>query len=171
VTERGEARSVSRQETKSSIFLRKLRFALLVSLRSATFYEILVAIILVILPARVKSLLCFISVLFLQIIFQANGAPGQGYTKSCDWWSVGVILFEMIIGQPPFAAQTPLQTQEMILAVSVCYQFSLNYRFLFSIPIHSKYRTLVLARGRAPLCNLGLSEKKIDSRFELEITF
>lgn len=49
-------------------------------------------------------------------VLQANGAPGQGYTKSCDWWSVGVILFEMIIGQPPFAANTPLQTQEMILA-------------------------------------------------------
>ncbi|CBY23952.1 unnamed protein product [Oikopleura dioica] len=44
------------------------------------------------------------------------------YTKSCDWWSVGVILFEMIIGQPPFAAQTPLQTQEMILAHTHTFQ-------------------------------------------------
>ena len=114
MTERGEARSASRQKTKFSLFLREA------SLGSATFCEILVAIILVIFPSGVKSLFCFISVLFLQILFQANGAPGQGYTKSCDWWSVGVILFEMIIGQPPFAAQTPLQTQEMILAVSVC---------------------------------------------------
>lgn len=34
-----------------------------------------------------------------------------GYTQLCDWWSVGVILFEMLVGQPPFLAPTPTQTQ------------------------------------------------------------
>jgi len=34
-----------------------------------------------------------------------------GYTACCDWWSVGVILYEMRVGQPPFLANNPADTQ------------------------------------------------------------
>ncbi|CAG2172904.1 unnamed protein product, partial [Oppiella nova] len=38
-----------------------------------------------------------------------------GYTQLCDWWSVGVILYEMIVGNPPFNANSPEETQSKVI--------------------------------------------------------
>lgn len=30
---------------------------------------------------------------------------GKGYGFSCDWWSFGCLLFEMLVGQPLFSKE------------------------------------------------------------------
>ena len=39
----------------------------------------------------------------------------QGYTETADWWSIGVIFYEMIVGYPPFFADEPSVTCQKIL--------------------------------------------------------
>ncbi|SZF01175.1 unnamed protein product [Blumeria hordei] len=45
---------------------------------------------------------------------------GQGYTKTVDWWTLGVLLFEMLTGLPPFYDEN---THEM-------------YRKILTVPLH-----------------------------------
>ncbi|GAA5867355.1 hypothetical protein JCM1840_002105 [Sporobolomyces johnsonii] len=40
---------------------------------------------------------------------------GTGYSQSCDWWSLGVIMFEMLYGYPPFVSKSRQQTRQKIL--------------------------------------------------------
>jgi len=34
----------------------------------------------------------------------------QGYSETVDWWSTGAILFEMLVGYPPFFSDEPSVT-------------------------------------------------------------
>jgi serine/threonine kinase 38 len=42
-------------------------------------------------------------------------SPG-GYGPAADWWSVGAVLFEALVGHPPFAAPTPAETVRRAVA-------------------------------------------------------
>ncbi|KAK1865787.1 hypothetical protein I4F81_008310 [Pyropia yezoensis] len=39
----------------------------------------------------------------------------RGYNKECDYWSLGVVLFEMLVGYPPFYAEDAVKTCRKIL--------------------------------------------------------
>ncbi|KAK9807282.1 hypothetical protein WJX73_007625 [Symbiochloris irregularis] len=41
---------------------------------------------------------------------------GRGHGKAVDWWSMGILLFEMLCGMPPFRAKGRQQLQKQILS-------------------------------------------------------
>lgn len=47
----------------------------------------------------------------------------EGYSELCDWWSVGVIMFEMLAGYPPFCSETPQDTYRKIINWRHCLKF------------------------------------------------
>lgn len=59
-----------------------------------------------------------------QLAYSTVGTPdyiapeifsGKGYDKGCDWWSVGTIMFECLIGWPPFCAEEAHDTYRKIV--------------------------------------------------------
>ncbi|EGR33665.1 protein kinase domain protein [Ichthyophthirius multifiliis] len=47
----------------------------------------------------------------------------EGYTESVDWWSVGIIIYEMLIGYPPFNSENPNSTCKKIVQWRKYFQF------------------------------------------------
>lgn len=47
----------------------------------------------------------------------------KGYSQECDWWSLGAIMFECLVGWPPFCSETPQETYRKILNWQETLQF------------------------------------------------
>uniref|UniRef100_A0A914H1Y8 cAMP-dependent protein kinase catalytic subunit n=1 Tax=Globodera rostochiensis TaxID=31243 RepID=A0A914H1Y8_GLORO len=45
----------------------------------------------------------------------------KGYGKAVDWWALGVLIYEMVAGYPPFFAEQPIQIYEKIVSGKVKY--------------------------------------------------
>ena len=45
----------------------------------------------------------------------------KGHNLAVDWWAFGVLIFEMLVGQPPFCADDPMDIYQKILRNKVSY--------------------------------------------------
>jgi len=61
-----------------------------------------------------------------------------GYSSACDWWSLGVIMYEMLIGYPPFCSESPTETYRKVMS----WQSSLV--FPPEVPISQRARDTIL---------------------------
>jgi protein kinase A len=49
------------------------------------------------------------------VVVACVDAP-QGHGKGVDWWTLGILIFEMLCGQPPFVDDDPMGIYQQILA-------------------------------------------------------
>uniref|UniRef100_A0A6Q2XKJ6 non-specific serine/threonine protein kinase n=1 Tax=Esox lucius TaxID=8010 RepID=A0A6Q2XKJ6_ESOLU len=61
-----------------------------------------------------------------------------GYNKLCDWWSLGVIMYEMLIGYPPFCSETPQETYRKVM------NWKETLIFPPEVPISERAKDLIL---------------------------
>lgn len=40
----------------------------------------------------------------------------KGYSKAVDWWALGILIYEMYMGQPPFQDENPMKIYEKIIS-------------------------------------------------------
>jgi len=76
-------------------------------------------------------------------VLESQGGTGTGdhgvYGRECDWWSVGVFVYEMLIGDTPFYADSLVGTYSKIMD----HKNSLN--FPSDIEISQNAKSLIYA--------------------------
>ncbi|KAL9260257.1 Serine/threonine-protein kinase 38-like protein [Drosera capensis] len=69
----------------------------------------------------------------------------KGYSLECDWWSLGAIMFEMLVGYPPFYSDDPMSTCRKIV----------NWRTHLKFPDEAKISSEAKDLISKLLCNVS----------------
>jgi serine/threonine kinase 38 len=81
-----------------------------------------------------------------QLAFSTVGTPDyiapevllkRGYGLECDWWSLGAIMYEMLIGYPPFYSEEPMSTCRKIV------HWRQHLRFPPEVPLSPEAKDLI----------------------------
>ncbi|GAA6000091.1 hypothetical protein JCM10207_006048 [Rhodosporidiobolus poonsookiae] len=83
---------------------------------------------------------------------------GSGYSTGADWWSLGVIAFEMLYGYPPFVSKSRQETKQKIL----------NYRQYLRFPsrprVSREAQDFILSLLTEPEQRLGSRQRNTSQR-------
>jgi len=83
-----------------------------------------------------------------------------GYSEECDWWSVGVIMFEMLCGYPPFCSDNSAETYRKIM------NWKDHLKFPEEIILSKDARDLIEKLLQESKSRLGVDEIKKHSFFK-----
>jgi serine/threonine kinase 38 len=67
-----------------------------------------------------------------EVLAAQNGSSGYSYTCAVDWWSLGVIMYECLVGYTPFYAESPVDTCRKILRWKSCLEIPPEIRSTLS---------------------------------------
>ena len=92
--------------------------------------------------------------------------PLQGYNKAVDWWALGVLMYEMAAGYPPFFADQPIQIYEKIVSGRVIKPQELQFpssvtkiiKGICSIRASGQLKRAVIRAGKEPPLSLDITQ-------------
>ena len=93
-----------------------------------------------------------------EVLAAQNGASGYSYTSAVDWWSLGVIMFECLVGYTPFYAEDPVTTCRKILRWRQCLEMPAETKSQLS-PECIDFLSCLLA---GPESRIGSSKNGVD---------
>nr|KJB29795.1 hypothetical protein B456_005G119300 [Gossypium raimondii] len=92
----------------------------------------------------------------------------RGYGMECDWWSLGAIMFEMLVGYPPFYSEEPLSTCRKFQRLPIYLMLNkiVNWRTHLKFPEEAKLSAEAKDLIRKLLCNV---EQRLGTKGAYEI--